>query len=62
MLKTLVIGLGFAGLAIWLGQRTGAGIKDMAGGAHSPDGQDASASFRAGIADENSIPDAMPAI
>ena len=58
MLKSIVVGLGLAGLALWLGQRAGAGVKDeLGGGAHSPDGQDASKSFRAGIADENSIPD-----
>ncbi len=31
--------------------------KDPEGGAHSPDGTDASKSFEAGIADENSVPD-----
>ena len=62
MMKAVVIGLGLAGLAMWLGQRAGAEIKDeLGGGAHTPDGQDASRSFRAGIADENSIPNPMPA-
>ena len=62
MLKSIVVGLGFAGLALWLGQRAGAGIKAELGGAHTTGGDDASSSFRAGIADENGIPDAMPAI
>ncbi|KAB7646354.1 hypothetical protein [Polymorphobacter fuscus] len=61
MMKAVVIGLGFAGLAWWLGQRASGAIKDAVGGAHTPDGQDSSASYRAGIADENSIPDAVRA-
>ena len=62
MMKAIVIGLGFAGLALWLGQKAPADIKDKVGGAHTPDGQDASKSFEAGIADENSIPEMMPAL
>ena len=61
MMKAVVIGLGLAGLAMWLGRRAGTEINDELGGAHTPDGQDASLSFRAGIADENSIPNSSPA-
>lgn len=62
MMKAIVVGLGLAGLAWWLGQRAAAEIKEELGvGAHTPDGQDASQSFRAGIADENSIPDGVHA-
>ena len=58
MRNATIIGLALAGLAWWLGHRAAAALQ---GSAHSPDGEDASASFRAGIADENSIPDMMPA-
>jgi hypothetical protein len=67
MKKATIIGLAMAGLAWWLGNRACAKVKDMVSGtapgkAHTPGGDDASASFNAGIADENTIPDAMPAI
>jgi hypothetical protein len=67
MKKATIIGLAMAGLAWWLGNRAGAKVKDAIDGtalgtAHTPGGDDASASFNAGIADENTIPDAMPAI
>jgi hypothetical protein len=67
MKKATIIGLAMAGLAWWLGNRAGAKVKDVVGGAtegtaHTPGGDDASASFNAGIADENTIPDAMPTI
>jgi hypothetical protein len=57
---------GNAGLASWLGNRAGAKANDAVcgttrGKAQTPGGGDASASFNAGIADENTIPDVMPA-
>lgn len=92
-MRSVLIGLGLAGLAIWAGKRSGMNIKEKldgllgnqrsgqggaqgqtgswgsqtgstAGGAraHTPDGSDASGSFRAGIADENIIPETAPAI
>jgi hypothetical protein len=67
MKKATIIGLGIAGLAWWLGNRAGAKANDAVcgttrGKAHTAGGDDASASFNAGIADENTIPDVMPAI
>ena len=61
MMRSIVIGLGLAGVAYWLGQRAGAEVKEVVGGgapggAHNVDGSDASSAFRAGIADENMIP------
>lgn len=57
MKTAAILALAMAGLTFWARNRAAA---QRSGGAHSPDGQDASASFRAGIADENSIPYAMP--
>jgi hypothetical protein len=65
MLRAIVIGLGLAGLAMWAGRRAGAGVKegvaDLVGGggtARGLDGSDATAEWRAGIADENVVPGA----
>ena len=52
MLRSIILGLGLAGLAYWLRQRA-----TPAPVAHNLDGSDASAAFRAGIADENMVPD-----
>lgn len=66
MMRAIVIGLGLAGLAMWAGRRAGNSLKDGAadlieggGTARGLDGSDASAGWRAGIADENVVPGAV---